>query len=407
MEKIEMNRVTKIFFCCVILFSACSRKTVPTTSVVTPKPAVVEISVAKDTTIHVQPKENYKPYIPPIDEKYWYALSELEKMFSYPEKLNFKQAVFLTENVYFDGELDYETFNKEIETLVRICRKMIQTNRLNYPYEDSTKVSIYAAAYQLMTAGIKILDQNNDTVFFPSCQYDFEDFAGSKYWEQMFVTKLLITHTGNCHSLPFLYKILVQELGENANLALSPNHIYIKTNNKKAGWYNTELTSGAFPNDSWLMASGYIKLEAVQNGTYMKALNEKESIAICITDLAQGYEKKFGIRNGDFILKCCDLALKQFPNYINALLLKAETQKKLLDAMMKSQNAKNIKELLTNPKANQLYNDMNKNYATIYKLGYRKMPDKMYSDWLISLKTEKEKYQNKNLNFTNSNTKSK
>lgn len=402
-----MKRFKKIFLCCVILFSACSRKTVPTTSVVTPKPAVVEVPVVKDTIVHVQPKENYKPYIPPVDEKYWNALNELQQMYERPENLNFKKAVFLTENAYFDEALDFEKFNRDISTLAKICRLMIKANKLNYPYEDSAKVAVYASVFKLMKDGVPIINGNSDTLHFPPCKYDFEDFAGNKYWEQMFVTKLLITHTGNCHSLPFLYKIIVQELGENANLALSPNHIYIKTANKKAGWYNTELTSGAFPNDSWLMASGYIKLDAIQNGIYMKALDEKESIAICLTDLAQGYEKKFGIRNGDFILKCCDLSLKQFPNYINGLLLKAETEKKLFDAMMKSQNATSAKEILNNPKAKQLYDDMNNNYATIYKLGYRKMPDKMYSDWLISLKSEKEKYQNKNLNFTNSNTKSK
>jgi hypothetical protein len=407
MEKIEMSRFKKIFFCCVILFPACSRKTVPTTSILNSKPSVVETPIFKDTIVHTQTKENYKPYITPVDEKYWKALSELEQMYEIPEKLNFKQAVFLSENVYFDGKLSYDEFNKEIETLAQICRLMIKANKLTYPFEDSSKVAVYAAVFRLMMDGVPIINGNNDTLHFPPCKYAFDDFAGSKYWEQMFVAKLLITHTGNCHSIPFLYKILVQEFGENASLALAPNHIYIKTNNKKAGWYNTELTSGAFPNDSWLMASGYIKLDAIQNGIYMKALDDKQSIAICVTDLAQGYEKKFGVRNGDFIFKCCDLALKQFPNYINGLLLKAETQKKLLDAMMKSQNAKSIKELLSNPKAKQLYGDMNKNYATIYKLGYRKMPDKMYSDWLISLKTEKEKYQNKNLNFTNSNTKSK
>jgi len=402
-----MNRFKSIFFCSAILFSACSRKTVPTTSVVTQNSAIVEIPIPKDTVAYNLPKENYQRYIPPVDEKYWNALSELEKMFDNPEKLNFKQAVCLTENAYFDETLDYEKFNNEITTLAKICRLMIKANKVIYPYADSAKVGVYAAVFRLMTEGVPILNANSDTIHFPPCKYDFEDFAGNKYWEQMFVTKLLITHKGNCHSLPFLYKIIVQELGEKANLALAPNHIYIKHNIKKGGWYNTELTSGVFANDSWLIASGYIKLDAIQNGIYMKALDEKESIAICVTDLAQGYEKKFGVRNGDFILKCCDLALKQFPNYINGLLLKAETQKKLFDAMMKSHNAKSAKEVLSNPKAKQIYDDMNKNYSTIYKLGYRKMPEKMYSDWLISLKTEKEKYQNKNLNFTNSNPKSK
>lgn len=387
------------FICMVIFFSACSRKTVPT-SYVEVKPAIIETAVFSDTIAYTPNQENYKSYIPPVDEKYWQAMNELEQMFEREDKLNFKRAVFIAENAYLNEILDYEIFNKNIFALSQICVLMTKANRLIYPYEDSSKVAKYAAVFKLMTEGVPILN-NNDTVRFAPYKYDFDDFAGNQEWTQMFVTKILDTHKGNCHSLPFLYKIIVQELGENANLALAPNHIYIKHNIKNGGWYNTELTSGIFPNDSWLMASGYIKLEAIQNGVFLKALDEKQSIAICVTDLALGYERKFGIRSGDFILKCCDLALKHFPNYINALLLKSETEKKLLDKKMKEHNFQSLNELFYNPEMKQLYDDMNNNFLTIHKLGYRKMPDKMYSEWLITLKTEKEKYQNKNINFTN------
>ena len=44
---------------------------------------------------------------------------------------------------------------------------------------------------------------------------------------------------------------------------------------------------------------------------------------------------------------------------------------------------------------------MNQTTAKIYQLGYREMPEEMYLKWLISLKEEREKYQNKNIiNFT-------
>ena len=150
------------------------------------------------------------------------------------------------------------------------------------------------------------------------------------------------------------------------------------------------------------MASGYVKLEAVQNGVYMKALTDKESIAICITDLAQGYQKRFGTRNGEFILSCSELALQYFPNYINALILKSETQKEIINIQMKKENVKYVSDLFSNSNTKAIFDDMNKTYSTIHKLGYRKMPDKMYGEWLLSLKTEKAKYQNKTLNFSNS-----
>jgi len=58
--------------------------------------------------------------------------------------------------------------------------------------------------------------------------YDFDDFMGDKDWTKQFVTKLMRTHTGNCHSLPYLYKILCEEIGAKASLVLGPNHVYIK-----------------------------------------------------------------------------------------------------------------------------------------------------------------------------------
>jgi hypothetical protein len=42
-----------------------------------------------------------------------------------------------------------------------------------------------------------------------------------------------------------------------------------------------------------LMASGYIHLDAIQNGVFMKALTNKESLALCLFDLAQAYNRSF------------------------------------------------------------------------------------------------------------------
>ncbi len=40
---------------------------------------------------------------------------------------------------------------------------------------------------------------------------------------------------------------------------------------------------------------------------------------------------------------------------------------------------------------------MNKEYAHIHKIGYRSMPEDMYLDWLVSLKTERAKYEDTRL----------
>ena len=44
------------------------------------------------------------------------------------------------------------------------------------------------------------------------------------------------------------------------------------------------------------------------------------------------------------------------------------------------------------------FKELEKEYAHIHEIGYRNMPENMYLDWLISLKTERNKYENKKLN---------
>ena len=203
--------------------------------------------------------------------------------------------------------------------------------------------------------------------------------------------------------MPYLYKILCEELGVPCYLALAPNHIYIKHRSEKGGMYNTELTSASFPIDAWLMASGYITLESIQNGVYMDALNDKQCIALCVLDLAKGYDRKYPNNDGMFIIKCCDLALEHFPKYINAMLLKAETRKKQFEKLMKERNISTPSVLRLQKDGKMLWDDMNSLYTKVHKLGYRTMPEQMYVDWLLSLKKEREKYSNKQVIEINKN----
>lgn len=318
-----------------------------------------------------------------VEENYRKVFAELTEMIHDKKELSFKRAVFITENVYLDNKLNYKDFCKTIQNYVELSELIASKNELLYNKSDKISVAKYASVFTLMTDTVVI---QIDTITFKHLplSYDFNDFAGKKYWTNMFVTKLLTNRNGNCHSLPYLYKIIIEELGEKAWLSFAPNHTFIKLKSKEFGWYNTELTSGIFPIDAWLMASGYIHLNAIQNGIYMDTLSQKQSIAACMIDLAQGYEKKLGIQDGNFILNVCDSALRYYPNYINAMLIKAETKFQLL----------NSQTTLTKTEFNKQKNELEKLYQQIHNLGYRKMPDEMYLQWLVSLKTEKSKYQN-------------
>lgn len=299
--------------------------------------------------------------------------------------ISFKTACFVTENTYFDDRLDFFKFNAAIQNLKDMALAWMKANPLiGYHYSDSNNFHRNFAIYKVLMDTIRFM-QNDSAVFgHLPFSYDFDDFAGDVHWENMFVTKLLASRKGNCHSLPFLYKILADELNASCWLALAPNHMYISNRCKKIGWYNTELTSGVFPVDAWIMASGYLPTQAIQSGIYMDTLSDQQSVALCILDLAKGYEHKFRNYTDGYIIKCCDLSLQLFPLNVQAILLKAETLKHIYESQKATGNSN----------ARKTFVAMQALYLKLFDLGYREMPNKMYVQWLGSVVKERDKYGN-------------
>lgn len=320
------------------------------------------------------------------------AYTYLVKMLEHTTAYNFKQAVFTSEKAYLNTTFHQEAYEYQIEGLLKLCRAFIESNKDHFLYVggDKAQMLINAAVFQLMTDTLQFEINGNRYSHLPF-RYDFEDFSGLKDWRKMFVTKLLQEGKGNCHSLPYLYKILVEELGGKAYLALAPNHMYIKQRSDKIGMYNTELSSASFPIDAWLMASGYIHLEAIRNGLYMEKLSNEQTIAFCLYDLAKGYERNFGFTNSDFIEKCLNKSLQFFPNNVFALLSRAEMIKRKM-------------EQSATDEAKKLQKQYEQQIVQLYKLGYRKIPDQQYLSWMMALK-EEERYLNKKVMNTFNSTK--
>jgi hypothetical protein len=321
------------------------------------------------------------------------AQKQIEGILHQNPDFGFERAVFITENA-FQNYMSLDEWDKQIKFILKIAHVVRLSQEITYAGRDKAKIETYASIFHAMTDTVFIIGDSVEYRHHPFT-YDFNDIFGNSDWKNMFVNKLLSTQKGNCHSLPYLYKILCNRLNIPCHLALAPNHIYIKHQAEKGGWYNTEVTSASFPIDAWLMASGYITLEAIQNGIYMDTLSEKESIALCVIDLAQGYNHKYPDNDGAFVIECCDLALRYFPDYVNALLLKAETRLKQLQLLQKKHGYAYLKRVTELPKGKAKWDEMNALYGQLLNLGYRQMPEQMYVDWLVSLKKEKEKYTNK------------
>lgn len=333
------------------------------------------------------------------------AYSEIQAMLSGEQDYSFKRAVFLVENAYYENSLVYDDFNEQIAFLKSLANDFRMSNEYSFEYDfpDREKILVYASVFKVMTDTIYVIDPLKDKVSYHlPFIYDFYDVFGANLWEQMFVNKLLRIGKGNCHSLPYLYKILVEEFGERAHLALAPNHIYIKHQSKKMGMYNTELTSATFPIDAWLMASGYVHLDAIRSAIFMDTLSDKQTLALCLIDLAQGYKRKFRKRD-KFVKSCIETALEYYPNYINALLLKSEILKAEFDKLMRQNGAEYPKDIFHIPEAKSLFDEYESLVVKIYTMGFRKMPKEMYLDWLLDLQTHKQEYLNPKVSTVISN----
>nr|WP_321355642.1 hypothetical protein [uncultured Draconibacterium sp.] len=330
------------------------------------------------------------------DSTYFYkqAYEVIDSMVTGNTPLDFKKAVFTVENAYFDNNLSCEKFNNEIQSLVKVIQVVKDSNPINYSGTDKDFVVTNASVFQVMTDSIVILLDSTNCVLSLPFRYDFEDMWGQEDWSGMFVSKLLATRKGNCHSLPYLYKILTQEFNITSYLAFAPNHIYIKLHSKTSGWYNTELTSGTFPVDAWIMASGYVHLDAIRNGLYMDTLSLKQSVAYCFLDLAHGYQNRFGKSDPDFVIKCCNKVLEHHPVNVNAMLTRAEAQKYFIDSKLEEQGLSNPQELFSDKSIENGYAEMEQTYVRLYKLGYRRMPEEMYMEWMGLLNSDPEKYMN-------------
>ena len=155
------------------------------------------------------------------------------------ERLNLKQAVFLTENAFAGNTLPYADFERPIEQLLNLCRKQ-QKNQIH----SSENSGGHLALYQVLCDTTILLDAAGKKVGWSlPMQYDFEDYMGEEDWTKMFVSKLLQTKSGNCHSLPLLYKILADELQLEVFLSFAPNHSYIQHRDSKGTWFNLEMTN--------------------------------------------------------------------------------------------------------------------------------------------------------------------
>lgn len=310
-------------------------------------------------------------------------------MLSGLEPLNLKQAIYAIENAYFEGKLDYQKFDKEIQNLIVIAKLKAAKDGYNWKNPQTRNIMLFRVMADTMKVKSPL---GEDYITSLPLQYDFDDYMGKQDWSKMFVSKLLTTKSGQCHSLPLLYLMLCEETGTNANLAFSPSHTYAKFKDQSGNWRNLELTNGRIVSDAFILGSGYITAEALKNHLYMEPLSKKQTIAQCLADLGKSYAKKYGYDK--FVSQCVDTTLKYAPSNIFAQQLKSDCQSLRFEYVV-NQVGRPHPDILKSryPQVYQLLEERNQTYQAIDASGYQEMPEKAYQEWLKSVNKEKEKQE--------------
>ncbi|WP_143569825.1 hypothetical protein [Tenacibaculum agarivorans] len=329
------------------------------------------------------------------EEERQYYRKAFEKLLQmHTDSFSVKKATFIVENAFYDEKQDFKKFDKIIKRTGSFLKEKMKEKNYD-PHSNLTKNLIlfqfFADTLEIKSKGLKHLP----------LKYDFDDYIGKKDWGKMFVSKLLATGKGQCHSLPLLYLMLADEIGAKASLSLSPNHSYIKFQDEKKKWYNVELTNGMFTTDTYILQSGYITSEALQNGIYMQELTKKQLLSQTLNDLALGYTRKFGYDS--FLKKIIDKSLELDSKSIHTNILLENYLTVQFEYITRNclginpRNHQELQQIGRFPELVDLLKKINEVQQKVDDLGYKTMPDEIYQKWLGSLQQKKQQQDDKEL----------
>ncbi len=393
-----MKNYIKIFVASMLLLGSCK----------THKP-VVQNSVTQAPVEIIQPRAdtinyNYPPpryYSVPKKifkelENYETAFDELRAMLEGTKEANFERAVFISENPHYGDKFTYAEFQKIIDVHLYFVNQIIAANDKGDSIDFNVKVNQYGrfnmddirhmpdekkALYKKSIANWATFTYLTDTVniypfFHRPFTYATHDPFGIKDWSNSQVINLLYSkeQKGNCFALTALFKILSDRLKSDARICTAPQHIYIQHKDKKGDYYNVELATAGHPGDGIIQTLTHTTTDAIKSGIALRSFDAKQSIGLCLVNLAKSYEHKFGSKDDDFLLKCAELVLKHDPLNLNALLLKQQILDVRVSSFATENNISDINKLKANAEISQTVYELENHLTLLYRLGYRQMP---------------------------------
>ena len=306
------------------------------------------------------------------------AIDEIDQMLKGEKPLSFKRAVYLVENAYFGGKVDWSEYNHEILRIKPILDKMIDDRNLR-----QYKTAGNWAVFTFMSDSIP----END---YKPYQYDFENFMSNIDRESYMVSRLLKTKKGNCRALPYFYKILADEVGVEAFIAIAPMHCYVKHRDEQNNWWNLEMTTGSFSRSSFIMETFNVSETAIKSGLFMKSLSDVESVAYCICDLLCYYEDKTGRYSDDFVKKCYEIGLQYYPNSQLQISKMNDLQSRIGNKII-DLGLKDNREILNYPELISQIEILNATSKYLSEIGYSTMKNEDYEQMVFDVKEKQTK----------------
>ena len=299
------------------------------------------------------------------EDYYVSAFNEMSDMLAGRDTLSIKRAVYLAEWAYYEGNLNYETdFCDEIDRIKTFIRSFYAANKL-HKYKTGMQMAITSYI-------VRPYSGNGYTPY----TYDFETFSmDDEPWERQFISRTLKTHKGQCRSLPWMYKILANELNVDVSIAHAPRHCYIMYKDEDKitpeEWINLELTANQMNPSWWIKQDFEISDSAVHVGTYMTPLTDLQTVACQMSDLAFGYWKKFN-RYDEFTYYCTSRSLEFYPMNPNAWIIRGKSLERIIhDYLMSTGNLIDDYAAYLIHLMDETKRSLNKTYMTEESEGFR------------------------------------
>lgn len=244
------------------------------------------------------------------------------------QHLSLKRAVYVAENAYLNGKLDYENdFCKPIKKTSEYLYRLITANNW-WHYKTAKQIALCNYFFYPCSG-----NEYNTFDYDFSCEYTSND------WHYQLVSRTLKKHKGQCRSLPWTFKLLAEEMGADVQIAHVPRHCILmykdEDNLFPEDWVYVSLSSKQYQSSLWIKDFFAVEDSAIIAGTYLTPLTDIQMIASQLCDLAMVYVDRFH-KYDNFSLKCAETSLKYYCMNPNAIIVKGKSAMALLEQYLKN-----------------------------------------------------------------------